>query len=240
MKKLWMMGCFSGLLVSTPAWASFSFVNSFSTFPSAVAPDGRPVAGTADFSYDSAAHQLQIILTNTELGASSDGCTGICGNSQLLTGLSFTAGGLTIADGAASSAAIALYDATHNSWDTSTDPPTKTTTPDTDAKNAWQVTGLGSNQYQFNRTPLFAQPIANTSIKYNDGLKTGHTHEINQTTFVLSVTGTLSQISAVSLNFGTGSDPHATTLTPEPGFYGLLSLGMAGIFFARRRRKALL
>ncbi len=235
-----MMGCFSGLLVSTPAWASFSFVNSFSTFPSAVAPDGRPVAGTADFYYDNTANQLMIVLTNTETGASGDGCTGVCGISQLLTGANFTAVGLTITNGAsAQSAAITKYDATHNSWDSSTNPPTKTTTLDSDAASAWKVTSLGSNQYQFDSSPLFAQPIANTTIKYNDGLKNGHTHEINQTAFVLSVTGTLSQISSVSLNFGTGSDLHATTATtPEPGFYGLLSLGMAGMLFVRRRKKA--
>jgi hypothetical protein len=234
-KTILQIGALGVLLASAPAWASFSFVGSFTTV-TATAPDSRPLAGQADFYYDSSANQLEVILTNTWTGASPvDSCTGICGNSQLLTGMDFKANGLTVTPGSANSASVTLYDATHNSWDTSTDPVTKTTTANSVVATAWQISNSGGF-YHFDDTPLFAQPIANTSIQHNDGLTNGHTHEINQTTFILNVTGTLTSISDVSLNFGTGTD--LVTTTPEPGFYGLLSLGLAGLFFVRRRRTA--
>jgi hypothetical protein len=243
-KTILQIGALGALLASAPAWASFTFVNSFAT-GAATAPDGRPLAGQADFYYDSSANQLKIILTNTETGASPDSCTGVCGISQLLTGMNFTATGLTIGNGGAFSAAITTFDASNdNAWygDSKNGPtfPTATTAAaqGVNVASTWQSTSLGSFNYQFDSTQLFVAPIANTSIQNNDGLGNGHAFAINQTAFILSVTGTLSSISGVSLNFGTGTDLVGTTATPEPGFYGLLSLGLAGLFFVRGWKKA--
>jgi hypothetical protein len=56
-------------------------------------------------------------------------------------------------------------------------------------------------------------------------------------TFTLTVSGNTAGITGLSgVFFQFGTTP-GEGFVPEPGFYGVLALGVSGLFFAKRRRK---
>jgi hypothetical protein len=239
------------LFVSAPAWANWS--SSFSVTGAA----GTFVGGQADFSYDSTSHVLSITLTNlgdvkgtaqalTGVGWNwvGGGATGISAPSIDFNGSGNTYQGYTCPTN--HTACSSLKTITPDAWESNGASQGTGATALTSYNNATH-TGCASNGCEIDvfTGSSKGSPVVNSTITADggDGLTSNGNDSpyLDKATFEVTVSGTnlgdITGVSDVLIAFNTAQTGLVATLTPEPGFYGVLALGGAGLFFVRRRRK---
>jgi len=229
----------SSAALLTPAYANY---NSGPININGTASDGRPVSGAVTFVYNDGDPRMSVYLQNfaNPLG----------GISQTLTGVMFgVIGQGTVDTGGHPWAGTTIDTSTtggsHNGWNCdkgsqgNPDTCTIANLSDSTVAAGWDVGTSGSN-YTLQAHQFHPYGIVNDNITPTDGLtgSANHNPYILATTFVLCVSDfndSSIDVSSVRLFFGTTGD--SFTHAPEPGFYGVLALGLGSLAFIRRRKK---